>query len=67
MGIKFKKISQTDTACIYALREEICIEERDQLINWLEIHCDGFYILNQMHLILDRQVELFFKLTYPLS
>lgn len=64
MGIKFKKISQTEGACIYAMIEEANESERQQLISWLDVHCPDSYNLSKMHLILSRHNELFFELTY---
>lgn len=65
MGIKFKKISQSDTACFYALTEDIDSVEWRQLNDWLEIHCPDAYELHSMCLMLKRQNELFFELTFP--
>ena len=65
MAIKFKKISQGEYACFYALAEEISSGEYKQLIDWLDIHCNDEYELSNMHLILARRNELFFDLTFP--
>ncbi len=63
--MKFKKISQSDTACFYALVEDISSIEHIQLVDWLTTHCPDDYQLSNMTLILKRQNELFFELTFP--
>ena len=63
--IKFKKISQGEDACFYALTEDIDSQEYKRLTDWLNIHCLGAYELSNMHLIIKRQNELFFELTFP--
>ena len=66
MGIKFKKISQSDHACFYALTEDIDSQEYQQLVNWLDTHCPDSYELHSMCVMLERKNELFFELTFPL-
>ena len=63
--MKFKKVSQSDCACQYALVEEIERQERMLLIDWLETHCPDCYSLGDHHLFLTRENELFFELTFP--
>lgn len=65
MSIKFKKISQSDRACFYALVEDVDSVEYQQLVNWLDTHCPNAYELHSMCVMLDRQNELFFELTFP--
>ena len=65
MGIKFKKISQYEHACIYGLIEDVSSVEYKQLNDWLEVHCPDGYELNNVHLILARRNEIFFELTFP--
>ena len=65
MGIKFKKISQSEQASVYALTEDIDSVDWKRLNDWLEIHCPGSYEIYSMCLMLERQNELFFELTFP--
>lgn len=65
MGIKFKKISQSEQACFYALVEDIDSVEYQQLNNWLNVHCPDSYEMHSMCLMLERKNELFFELTFP--
>ena len=65
MGIKFKKISQGDHACIYGLVEDISSDEYKQVVEWLNTHCPNAYELGNTHLFIERQSELFFELTFP--
>ena len=64
MGIKFKKISQSDKACFYALVEDIDSVEYKQLNDWLAVHCPESYEMHSMCLMLERKNELFFELTF---
>jgi hypothetical protein len=66
MGIKFKKVSQNDRACFYALVEDVSATEYKGLVNWLTVHCPDTYELSRMHLIIARENELFFELTFPI-
>ena len=67
MGIKFKKISQGNSACFYALVEDISSVEYKQLNDWLNIHCPDSFKLDNMHVILERKNELFFELTFEVA
>mgnify|MGYP003337804262 CR=1 FL=1 len=67
MGIKFKKVSQGEHACFYALTEDIDSVEYKQLHDWLNIHCPNEYEMSNMHLLLARHNELFFELTFPVE
>lgn len=63
--MKFKKVSQGERACQYALVEDIERHERMRLIDWLETHCPECYSLGDYYLFLTRENELFFELTFP--
>ena len=63
--MKFKKVSQSERACLYALVEDVSTREYITLVDWLTIHCPDSYELSRMHLILARENELFFELTFP--
>jgi len=67
MGIKFKKISQSDRACFYALMEDVGAKEYRGLVEWLTVHCPDTYELSNMHLIIARENELFFELTFAVE
>lgn len=63
--MKFKKVSQSERACFYALVEDASAIEYRGLVEWLTVHCPNTYELNNMHLIIARENELFFELTFP--
>lgn len=63
--MKFKKVSQSERACFYALVEDVSATEYRGLVEWLTVHCPDTYELNRMHLIIARENELFFELTFP--
>lgn len=63
--MKFKKVSQSERACFYALVEDASATEYRGLVEWLTVHCPNTYELNNMHLIISRENELFFELTFP--
>ena len=65
MGIKFKKISKSENACVYALAEEISSKEYAWVRNWLDIHCPDDYLLDNQHLFIRNNAEVFFDLTFP--
>lgn len=65
--MKFKKVSQGQQVCLYALVEDVNSVEYSQLVEWLNAHCPGAYDLNCMHLAIESQAELFFELTFELS
>ena len=64
--MKFKKISQNKQACFYALVEDVDSVEYKTLVDWLATHCSDGFELSNMHLILSKENELFFELTFPL-
>ena len=64
--MRFKKVSQSPRACIYALAEDVDSIEYKTLIDWLDVHCPGAYEINNMHIIINRQAELLFDLTFEL-
>lgn len=65
--MRFKKISKSEGACVYALTEDIDSVEYKSLVDWLDIHCPNAYSLSNMHLFITAESELFFELTFPLN
>ena len=65
--MKFKKVSQGEHACIYALVEDISSVEYAELVNWLNVHCPNAYELVNTHLFIEHKSSLFFDLTFDLG
>ena len=66
--MKFKKYSVYDTACFYALCDEICEEDYNHLQQRLDTHCPGEYELSgTMHLMIAKKYELFFELSFQVE
>lgn len=65
--MKFKKISQSKRACFYALIEDVSATEYRRLVDWLTEHCPDTYELSSMHLIIARENELFFELSFQVN
>lgn len=67
MGIKFKKVTQGEHACIYGLTEDISSVEYQQVVDWLNTHCPNAYEFSSTHLFINRDTELFFELTFTVE